>query len=96
MGYKSFGIETPESCDVMPGRLHVLSRIDPLRYEVGALRGPLIGIPFNPVDLVVLVVAAVVGIVAASTLLRRPVVGQRGSVADALPAGKSTRFDSQS
>lgn len=49
----------------------VLSRINPLSYEVDALRGLLIGTAFNPVDLVVLVVAAVVGIAAASTLLNR-------------------------
>ncbi|OBF06391.1 multidrug ABC transporter permease [Mycobacterium sp. ACS4054] len=57
--------------DVMPTWLHVLSRVNPLSYEVDALRGLLIGTPFNPVDVVVLVVAAVLGIASASTLLRR-------------------------
>ena len=57
--------------DVMPAWLHVLSRVNPLSYEVNALRGLLIGTPFNPMDIVVLVVAAVLGIAAASTLLRR-------------------------
>src|SRR5690242_11922143 len=57
--------------DVMPAWLHVLSRVNPLSYEVDALRGLLIGTPFNPADIVVLVVAAVLGIVTASTFLRR-------------------------
>ncbi|MDT5347440.1 MAG: type transport system permease protein [Mycobacterium sp.] len=57
--------------DVMPAWLHVLSRVNPLSYEVDALRALLIGTPFNPVDIVVLVVAAVIGIAASSTLLRR-------------------------
>ncbi|MEB4209147.1 ABC transporter permease [Mycobacterium sp. 94-17] len=57
--------------DVMPTWLHVLSRVNPLSYEVDALRGMLIGTPFHPMDLVVLAVAAVAGIAAASTLLRR-------------------------
>jgi ABC-2 type transport system permease protein len=57
--------------DVMPTWLHVLSRVNPLSYEVNALRGLLIGTPFNPMDIVVLVAAAVLGIAAASKLLRR-------------------------
>ncbi|OBB80673.1 multidrug ABC transporter permease [Mycobacterium colombiense] len=57
--------------DVMPAWLHVLSKVNPLSYEVNALRALLIGTPFNPADIVVLVVAAVLGIVTASTLLRR-------------------------
>src|ERR1700744_650886 len=57
--------------DVMPGWLHVLSTVNPLSYEVNALRALLIGTPYNPADLVVLVVAAVLGIITASTLLRR-------------------------
>ena len=60
----------------VPGRrdaawLHVLSKVNPLSYEVDALRALLIGTPFNPLDIVVLVVAAVIGIATASTLLRR-------------------------
>jgi ABC-2 type transport system permease protein len=51
--------------------LRVLSRVNPLSYEVDALRALLIGTPFNPVGIVVLAVAAVLGIAAASTLLRR-------------------------
>jgi ABC-2 type transport system permease protein len=57
--------------DVMPAWLHVLSRVNPLSYEVDALRALLIGTPFNPADIAVLVVAAVIGIATASTLLRR-------------------------
>ncbi len=57
--------------DVMPAWLRVLSTVNPLSYEVNALRGLLIGTPFNPLDMVVLVVAAAVGIATASTLLRR-------------------------
>jgi ABC-2 type transport system permease protein len=57
--------------DAMPGWLHVLSTVNPLSYEVHALRAILIGTPFNPLDIVVLAVAAVLGIATASTLLRR-------------------------
>jgi ABC-2 type transport system permease protein len=57
--------------NVMPTWLHVLSRVNPLSYEVDALRALLIGTPFNPADVAVLVAAAVLGIATASTLLRR-------------------------
>jgi ABC-2 type transport system permease protein len=57
--------------DVMPVWLRVLSTVNPLSHEVNALRALLIGTPFHPVDIVVLVVAAVLGIATASTLLRR-------------------------
>src|ERR1700756_3821411 len=57
--------------NVMPAWLHVLSHVNPLSYEVDALRALLIGTPFDPVDIAVLVVAAVLGICTASTLLRR-------------------------
>lgn len=56
---------------VMPAWLRALSTVNPLSYEVNALRGLLIGTPFNPVDIAVLVAAAVLGIATASTLLRR-------------------------
>jgi ABC-2 type transport system permease protein len=49
----------------------VLSTVNPLSYEVNALRALLIGTPLNPLDIVVLVTAAVIGIATASTLLRR-------------------------
>jgi ABC-2 type transport system permease protein len=58
--------------DVMPGWLRALSKVNPLSYEVNALRMLLVGIPSNAVlDVGVLVVAAVAGIAAASALLRR-------------------------
>jgi ABC-2 type transport system permease protein len=58
--------------DVMPRWLRMLSAVNPLSYEVNALRGLLIGTPTNGLlDVAVLVVAAVVGIAMASGLLRR-------------------------
>jgi ABC-2 type transport system permease protein len=58
--------------DVMPQWLRWLSAINPLSYEVNALRGLLIGTPTNGLlDIAVLVLAAVVGIAMASALLRR-------------------------
>jgi ABC-2 type transport system permease protein len=57
--------------DVMPAWLHVLSKVNPLSYEVDALRALLIGTAFHPADIAVLVVAAMPGIITASTLLRR-------------------------
>ncbi|MBI3214294.1 MAG: ABC transporter permease [Mycobacterium sp.] len=58
--------------NIMPTWLRWLSAVNPLSYEVNALRGLLIGMPSNMLaDVGVLVVAAVVGIVAASALLRR-------------------------
>jgi ABC-2 type transport system permease protein len=50
----------------------VLSRINPLTYEVNALRGLLIGTPANlPLDFGVLLVAVVAGVVTASSLIGR-------------------------
>ncbi len=58
--------------DIMPRWLTYLSAVNPLSYEVNALRGLLIGMPSNLlVDVGVLVLAAVVGVLAASMLLRR-------------------------
>lgn len=58
--------------ELMPQWLRWLSAINPLSYEVNALRGLLIGTPTNAVlDITVLVVAAVIGVVTASALLRR-------------------------
>jgi ABC-2 type transport system permease protein len=58
--------------DVMPQWLRWLSAVNPLSYEVNALRGLLIGTPTNGLlDIAVLVVAAVAGIAMASALLRR-------------------------
>lgn len=57
--------------DEMPGWLRTLSSINPLSYEVDALRALLIGTAFNPMDIIVLLIAPVLGIMAASALLRR-------------------------
>jgi ABC-2 type transport system permease protein len=57
---------------VMPVWLQVLSTINPLRYEIDALRGLLVGTPSDlPLDLGVLLVACAAGIGASSLLLRR-------------------------
>jgi ABC-2 type transport system permease protein len=55
----------------MPGWLHALSKVNPLSYEVDVLRALLIGTPFHVADVAVLIVAPVVGIITASTFLRR-------------------------
>lgn len=58
--------------DIMPQWLRWLSAVNPLSYEVNALRGLLIGTPSNmALDIGVLVAAAVLGIAVASALLRR-------------------------
>jgi ABC-2 type transport system permease protein len=57
---------------LMPGWLQALSLINPLSYEVDALRGLLIGTPsFLLLDSIVLTVALVAGVTAASKLLPR-------------------------
>jgi ABC-2 type transport system permease protein len=57
---------------LMPEWLKILSRLNPLSYEVDALRGLLLGTPSLLVrDYAVLTGAAVVGVVAASSLLGR-------------------------
>jgi ABC-2 type transport system permease protein len=60
--------------EVMPAWLRVLSTVNPLSYEVDALRALLIGTGFDPVDIVVLVAAPVLGVATASSVLRRLVV----------------------
>ena len=57
---------------LMPGWLRVISHVNPLTYEVAALRGLLIGEPTTLwLDFLVLIVAALLGIIAASALLPR-------------------------
>ncbi len=57
---------------IMPGWLRVLSKVNPLSYEVDALRGMLIGAPAHlGEDFLVLVVAVVVGVITAASLVRR-------------------------
>ncbi|MEV4285823.1 ABC transporter permease [Nonomuraea bangladeshensis] len=56
----------------MPEWLQTISAINPLTYEVDALRGLLLGISSSlPLDFTVLVVASTVGITAASAVLGR-------------------------
>ncbi|RWA15450.1 multidrug ABC transporter permease [Mycolicibacterium brumae DSM 44177] len=58
--------------DIMPEWLQRLSAVNPLSYQVNALRGLLLGTPANYlVDIGVLVLAALLGIASASALLRR-------------------------
>ncbi|ANZ15749.1 ABC transporter permease [Streptomyces noursei] len=57
---------------VMPGWLQTVSRINPLSYQVDALRGLLLGTPSHlALDFAVLVAASVAGIAVASALLGR-------------------------
>ncbi|MEV1166890.1 ABC transporter permease [Nonomuraea sp. NPDC049784] len=56
----------------MPAWLQAISTVNPLSYQVDALRGLLLGTPAHlPLDAAVLLAAAVLGIAAASRLLRR-------------------------
>jgi ABC-2 type transport system permease protein len=57
---------------IMPGWLQVITRFNPLSYEVDALRNLLIGIPTNlGLDLGVLIGVTIAGIAAAAMLLPR-------------------------
>jgi ABC-2 type transport system permease protein len=67
-----FGSNALYPVELMPGWLQVVNRVNPLGYEVDALRGLLIGTPANlALDFGVLVVAAVGMICIASALLGR-------------------------
>jgi ABC-2 type transport system permease protein len=67
-----FGSNALYPVAVMPGWLQAISHVNPLSYEVDALRNLLIGTPGNlPLDLAVLVLAAAAGITTASALLHR-------------------------
>ena len=66
-----FGSNALYPVDVMPSWLRALSTVNPLSYEVDALRALLIGTRVDPLDVVVLVIAAGLGIATASALLRR-------------------------
>jgi ABC-2 type transport system permease protein len=67
-----FGSNALYPVDLMPGWLQVVNRVNPLGYEVDALRGLLIGTPANlGLDFTVLVVAAAALIALASALLGR-------------------------
>jgi ABC-2 type transport system permease protein len=57
---------------IMPGWLQVVTKVNPLSYEVDALRGLLLGIPTNmALDVGVLVAVTIAGISAAAALLPR-------------------------
>lgn len=57
---------------LMPGWVRAVAIVNPLSYEVNALRGLLLGMPATLLlDFAVLVVASVFGVLAASTLLPR-------------------------
>jgi ABC-2 type transport system permease protein len=56
----------------MPGWLQAISKVNPLSYEVDALRGLLIGTPAHlALDAVVLVGVTIGGVIAAAMLLPR-------------------------
>jgi ABC-2 type transport system permease protein len=58
--------------DLMPGWLQALNHVNPLSYEVDALRGLLLGTPVSLwLDFAVLIGTAVLGIAVASALLPR-------------------------
>jgi ABC-2 type transport system permease protein len=58
--------------ELMPGWLHALSLVNPLSYEVDALRGMLLGTSSDiALDLAVLVGATVAAVAVASSLLQR-------------------------
>jgi ABC-2 type transport system permease protein len=67
-----FGSNALYPVAVMPGWLQAISKVNPLSYEVDALRGFLLRSPSHlGTDYAVLVVAAALGIAAASALLGR-------------------------
>jgi ABC-2 type transport system permease protein len=67
-----FGSNALYPVNLMPGWLRVLSHVNPLSYQVDALRGLLIGTPANlALDFGVLVGALVIAISVASALLGR-------------------------
>jgi ABC-2 type transport system permease protein len=58
--------------DVMPAWVRAITRLNPLSYEVNALRQLLLGLPGNlAADFAALLLATVAGITAASLLLGR-------------------------
>jgi ABC-2 type transport system permease protein len=67
-----FGSNALYPVSVMPGWLQAISGANPLSYQVDALRGLLLGTPAHlALDFGVLLVAAALGIAAASSLLGR-------------------------
>ncbi|WP_369188220.1 ABC transporter permease [Streptomyces sp. R08] len=67
-----FGSNALYPVAIMPGWLQAVSKVNPLSYEVDALRGLLLGtLSHVGTDFAVLLVAAALGIAAASSLLGR-------------------------
>lgn len=67
-----FGSNALYPVDIMPGWLRAISAVNPLSHQVDALRGLLLGTPSNLwQDFAILIVAAALGITAASSLLGR-------------------------
>ncbi|MFF3634652.1 ABC transporter permease [Streptomyces sp. NPDC101169] len=67
-----FGSNALYPISLMPGWLQAVSKVNPLSYQVDALRGLLIGTPAHlGADFGVLAVAAALGVAAASSLLGR-------------------------
>ncbi|MET8413751.1 ABC transporter permease [Streptomyces sp. NPDC005195] len=67
-----FGSNALYPVAVMPGWLQAVSLVNPLSYQVDALRGLLLGTPAHlPLDYGVLTVAAALGVLSASSLLGR-------------------------
>jgi ABC-2 type transport system permease protein len=67
-----FASNTLYPTDVMPAWVRAITHVNPLSYEVNALRQLLLGLPGNlAADFAALVAATVVGITAASLLLGR-------------------------
>jgi ABC-2 type transport system permease protein len=67
-----FGSNALYPVSVMPGWLQTVSKVNPLSYEVDALRGLLLSTPHHlGSDFAVLLVAAALGVTAASALLGR-------------------------
>ena len=67
-----FGSDALYPVGIMPGWLQAVSKVNPLSYEVDALRGLLLGTSAHlALDFGVLIVAAALGIAAASSLLGR-------------------------
>jgi ABC-2 type transport system permease protein len=67
-----FGSNALYPVDLMPSWLKVLSHVNPLSYQVDALRGLLIGTPAHlGLDFTVLIVAVLCAISVASALLGR-------------------------
>jgi len=67
-----FGSNALYPVHIMPGWLQAVSKVNPLSYQVDALRGLLLGTPSHLLsDFLVLLVAAILGIASASSLLGR-------------------------